>query len=252
MDSDTNLGGPAAVFPATCCSLVRDTANPDAAIRKLATETLISAYWKPIYKYIRIKWKQSNEDAKDLTQAFFALALEKAYFDRFDPDKARFRTFVRLCVDRFVGKGQRAEVTLKRGGAVDFLSVDFASADEELRHQAAAPEPDPDAYFRQEWVRGLFAFAVEDLRRQCAEADKDTHFALFQRYDLESRDASADGLTYARLAEEFGLSTSQVTNYLASARRQFRQLILDRLAAATGSDEEFQHEARRLFGEQKQ
>jgi RNA polymerase sigma factor (sigma-70 family) len=252
MDNDTNLGGPLAVFPATRCSLVRDAASPDSAIRKLATETLISAYWKPVYKYIRIKWKQSNEDAKDLTQAFFSLALEKAYFDRFDPTKARFRTFVRLCVDRFVSKGQRAESTLKRGGTVEVLSVDFESADEELRHQAAAPEPDADDYFRHEWVRGLFALAVEDLRRHCAEADKDTHFALFQRYDLQSRDASVDGLTYARLAKEFGLSTTQVTNYLASTRRQFRQLILDRLAAATGSEEEFQHEARRLFGEQQQ
>ena len=252
MDNDTNLGGPVADFPATRCSVVRGTGNPDLAIRKLATETLISAYWKPVYKYIRIKWKQSNEDAKDLTQAFFAQALEKAYFDRFDPAKARFRTFVRLCVDRFVAKGQRAEASLKRGGAVEVLSVDFASADDELRYQAAAPEPDPDAYFHQEWVRGLFALAVEDLRRQCAQADKDTHFALFQRYDLRSREAAADGLTYARLAEEFGLSTTQVTNYLAFARRQFRQLILDQLAAATGSEEEFQHEARRLFGEQKQ
>ena len=29
----------------------------------------------------RIKWSSSNEDAKDLTQEFFAVAFEKAFFE---------------------------------------------------------------------------------------------------------------------------------------------------------------------------
>jgi RNA polymerase sigma factor (sigma-70 family) len=251
MKSDTDLGGPIVAFPATSCSVLRAAGNPDPVIRRQAADALIVAYWKPVYKYIRIKWKQSNEDAKDLTQAFFARALDRDFFSRFDPAKARFRTFVRICVDRFVAKGQRTATSEKRGGQTKLLSLDFGGADEELRRLAPSAEMDMDYFFRQEWVRGLFELAVADLRRQCAASNKDTHFALFQRYDLESRDGRRESLTYARLGQEFGLSVTQVTNHLAFVRRQFRQLILDRLAATTATEEEFQDEARHLFGGQK-
>jgi len=241
-----------AAFPVTRCSVIRAASSADPAIKRQATETLIAAYWKPVYKYIRVKWKQSNEDAKDLTQAFFFRATEKGFFDRFDPTKARLRTFVRLCVDRFVAKGRRSTASLKRGGDAEVLSLDFDGAEKELGLQLPTTGTEPDQFFRQEWVRGLFAFALDDLRRQCAASGKEAHFAVFQRYDLENHDADGKGLSYAQLGQQLGLSVSQVTNYLAFTRRTFRQLILDRLAAATGSDEEFQHELRQLFGDKKQ
>jgi RNA polymerase sigma factor (sigma-70 family) len=248
MNSDTDLGGQHVGFPATSCSLVRATGHPDPAVRRRAFDAVIAAYWKPVYKYIRIKWKQSNEDAKDLTQAFFARAMEKGFFDRFDPGKSRFRTFVRLCVDRFVGNSQRCATSEKRGGQVKLLSLDFAAADEELRRISAPAAMDPDQFFQKEWARGLFELAVADLCKQCAESNKATHFALFQSYDLQTSDARQKRPTYAQLGQQFGLSATQVTNYLASVRRQFRQLILDRLAATTATEEEFQDEARLLLG----
>jgi hypothetical protein len=39
-----------------------------------------------------------------------------------------------------------------------------------------------------------------------------------------------------------------VTNHLAWARREFRRLVLEALAEATGSAEEFRAEARQLLG----
>lgn len=38
---------------------------------------LVEGYWKPAYEYLRIKWRADNEEARDLSQAFFARALEK-------------------------------------------------------------------------------------------------------------------------------------------------------------------------------
>jgi RNA polymerase sigma factor (sigma-70 family) len=216
-------------------------------IRRQAQETLIATYWKPVYKYIRIKWHCNNEAAKDLTQGFFAVALEKSFFDRFDPARARFRTFIRLCVDAFVGKENRAAGRVKRGGAIDIVSIDFDAAEGELRRLEPAATVDPDEFFRHEWLRALFATAVDELRRQCAAADKNAHFKLFELYDLEGPD-SANCPTYAGLAEQFGLAETQVTNYLAYARRRFRHLVLELLRAATGSEEEFQQEMWQLFG----
>jgi hypothetical protein len=38
-----------------------------------------------------------------------------------------------------------------------------------------------------------------------------------------------------------------VTNYLASARRELRKLVLERLRGLTSGDREFQREAKALF-----
>lgn len=246
MDSDTDLGGPAA-YPATRCSVVRATGDPDPGIRRDALETLVAAYWKPVYKYIRIRWTLSNEDAKDLTQAFFTRAVEKGYLSLFDPAKARFRTFLRVCVDGFVAKEHRAATRQKRGGDATFGPLDFEGADGELIRHAPAAAVSPDDVFRQEWLRSLFGLAVDDLRQQCLAAGRETHFKLFQHYDLDGPDAP-EPPTYAQLGRELGLPVTQVTNYLAAIRRQFRGLVVERVRATTGSAEEFEEECRRLFG----
>jgi hypothetical protein len=89
--------------------------------------------------------------------------------------------------------------------------------------------------------------AVDDFRQHCLSFGKDQHFQVFQRYDLEAAE-TGEPLTYAQLAAELGLSTTQVTNYLAFSRAHFRKLVLDRLAATTGTDDEYQLEVRNLFG----
>ncbi len=247
MHNDTDLGGPVGAVPATQCGVVAATASPDPQVREQALATLVTAYWKPIYKYIRIKWKAANEDAKDLTQAFFTRMLEKHFFERYDPAQARFRTYLRTCVDGFVANERKSAGRIKRGGAVQQLSLDFEGAENEVRLQDRPGATDLDEFFHQESVRHLLGLAVEELRRQCQAAGKSVHFALFERYDLEGPEAQ-EQLTYAQLGEQFGLTASQVTNYLASVRRQFRSLVLDVLRASTGNEEEFRLEVARLLG----
>ena len=50
------------------------------------------------------------------------------------------------------------------------------------------------------------------------------------------------------MAQQFGLKTSDVTNYLAYARREFRRVVLEQLREMTGSEDEFRREARTLLG----
>jgi hypothetical protein len=126
------------------------------------------------------------------------------------------------------------------------LSLDFETAENELRNTQFAQDADLEEFFDREWVRSLFSLAVDDLRAQCEASGKLTHFALFERYDL---DPTVEGRTsYAQLAQEYQLPVTQVTNFLAFARSEFRHYILDRLRRITGSDEEFRIEVRRLLG----
>jgi len=234
-------------FPLTRRSVVRAAASADPETRRRGFETLVAAYWRPVYKYLRLKWRASGEDAEDLTQGFFARALEKGFFDRFDPARARFRTYLRACLDGFVANERQSARRLKRGGGAEHVSLDFAGAEAELGRQAPPESGDMDEYFHREWVRSLFGLAVEALRRRCAEAGKSAPFALFERYDLDGPDA-ARRPSYADLAREMGIPETQVTNHLAWARREFRRLVLETLEEATGSEEEFRAEARQLLG----
>ena len=104
----------------------------------------------------------------------------------------------------------------------------------------------PEEFFEREWIRSLFAIALDDLRGQCETTGKTTHFALFERYDVDPRGEGRT--TYAQLAAEFEIPVTQVTNYLSFARSEFRRHVLERLERLTGSDEEFRSEARRILG----
>ena len=54
--------------------------------------------------------------------------------------------------------------------------------------------------------------------------------------------------TYADLARRLGLSTIDVTNELAAARREFRRFVLEALREQCATDEEFDAESRSLTG----
>ena len=247
MGKDTDIGGGERRFPATRHSMVEAARSLDPEVRRLAFARVVQAYWKPVYVYLRLRWRASAEDAKDLTQGFFARALEKGFFDAYDPARARFRTFLRACLDGYAANEQAAERRLKRGGGVAALSLDFASAERDLPPRALSTGEDADALFHQEWVRSVCAEAVEGLRRRCRENGRERALAVFERCDLSDL-ADADRPSYAALAAEFGVPLTQVTNLLASARREFRAAMLETLRVRTASDEEFADEARRLMG----
>jgi RNA polymerase sigma factor (sigma-70 family) len=234
-------------FPPTRRSVVLAARDADPEVRRRAWEALAASYWKPVYKLLRARWRLDREDAEDLTQEFFAAALAKGIFERYDPAKARFRTYLRTCLDGFAANQRKAARRLKRGGGQAPLPLDFAGAEAELLRYGAGEGLDVDEYFHREWVRSLFDLAVGDLRRWCEAPGREVHFRLFERYDLEGSDAP-ERPTYAQLAADHGLPVTQVTNFLAAARRELRRRVLERLREQTATDEEFRSEARLVLG----
>jgi RNA polymerase sigma factor (sigma-70 family) len=221
----------------------------DAEERERAMEALCAAYWKPIYKYVRWRWNRPADVAQDLTQGFFAELLERELLDKFEPQKSRLRTYLRVCVDSFVMNEDKAGKRQKRGGSIPHVALDFAAAEEELGAatidpaKIASPES-LEEFFEKEWVRSLFALAVDDLRKLCDKRERARTFRLFEAYDLEGNEKSS----YEQLSKDYGISVTDVTNALAWARREFRNIALDRLHELCGSEEEFYREARAAFG----
>jgi RNA polymerase sigma factor (sigma-70 family) len=224
IDPDTDIGGLLHKFPVTNHSAIVAARSDDEIIRRRAFDTILNSYWKPVYKYVRLKWQASNEDAKDLTQGFFANAFEKNHFASYDAAKASFQTFLRTCLDGFIANERKAGQRLKRGGDMDHYQLDFAAAEDELAAHATASTLTPEEFFHREWVRSMFTIAVEAFRERCIESGRLVHFQIFERYDLND-----DNVSYASLANEFGLDVSTVNNYLAAARRDFRRIVLEKM-----------------------
>ena len=80
-----------------------------------ALETLCRAYWYPIYVFVRGQGFDPDA-ARDLTQAYFALLIEKGYLEDFDPSRGRFRVFLRASVKHFLSKEREKGRAWKRGG----------------------------------------------------------------------------------------------------------------------------------------
>ncbi len=244
-EEDTAIGGGQGRFPNTRLTVLDAVRGGDGAARSAALESIIDVYWKPVYKYVRIQWRKSNEDAKDLTQGFFAVALEKNYMAGYDPTKGAFRTFLRTCVDAYVSKDAQTRSRLKRGGGWQTVPLDFESAEAEIAHSPATHGEAMEDYFHREWLRRLFTLAVADLQAHAAATGRQTRFRLFADYDLnEGKDESG----YDALAERYDLKVTDVTNHLAWARREFRRLLLERLRSITGGEREFRDEAAVLLG----
>ena len=218
-DPDTGLGGPVRQFPPTQHSLIRAAAEGGPPARE-ALEELISLYWKPAYKHVRIQWNRSNEQAKDTVQGFFAMLIETNLLADFDPAKGRLRTWLRACLDNHVRKQEETAGRLKRGGGVEF-TFDFDAAEREL----ADTSPSPEDIFLREFEREVFARALADLRELCLATGRDTQHRIFEQYDL------ADGPrpNYAELAQQHGVPVTSVTNYLAWCRRELKRLVRERM-----------------------
>ncbi len=229
-DPETEIGGRLGRFPSTQTSLIEAA---QGEMPNEALERVIAVYWKPIYRFIRLKFGKDNEDAKDLTQGFFASALERGLFARFDPAKASFRTYLRMAVERFAANRHAADLRQKRGGDVEF---------EPLDDQMVPAEP-PEEAFEREWRRQVFALAVEDLRAHCARCDRQLAFRLFEAYDL----ADPERPSYAELAKAEGVAETTVTNHLAWARRTLRALAAERLRGVTSGENELRREMRQLW-----
>jgi RNA polymerase sigma-70 factor (ECF subfamily) len=238
-----------AQFPTTRGSVTDGVRDADVVKRRLAIDKLCETYWKPVYKYIRLRWNRETPDAQDLTQGFFLELLDRELVEHFDPEKSRLRTYLRLCVDSFVMNEDKAARRQKRGGEFQHLALDFSGAEDEIFSgtidPAAIASPESiEEFFENEWLRSLFALAVENLRLHCCDRGREKAFQIFEAYDLEDHNT----VSYAQLAQRHGITVDGVTNTLAWARREFRRIALERLREICGSDAEFRRESRAAFG----
>lgn len=206
-----------------------------------ALEELCAEYWYPLYAYARRRGS-GPEDARDLTQAFFAKLLEKRDLRAADPQRGRFRTFLLSSMKNFMAGEWRREHTLKRGGALEILPLDFDSGEEAYRlepfHQLS-----PEAIYERRWALGLLERAVADLRSRYEKAGNLELFEALRGF-LGSGD---DVLPYAELSGRLGQSEGALRTAASRLRSRWRARLRELVAETVAEESDVEDELKSLI-----
>lgn len=240
-DFDTTMGGPQANFPSTLWSDLLEAGNSSAPDSRAKLDRLLRAYWKPVYVYIRTAWRKPVEDAKDLTQAFFAHMMEKGILSVVRPERGSFRGFLKTALRNFsLNAEEHAAVRHPKGPLIrlDARPEEWDSLGPVSREEA------PEAAYDREWFQNLLESATETLEKSLALEKKEKIFAVFRRYCLEGSE-----LTYRQVGDAFGLSESEVRHGLEYVRGLLKRILRQRIREYVTSDDEIEPELREVLQE---
>jgi len=241
---DTSLGGPGVNFAETVWGTIERARAASPEIRQAGLEELARNYWKPVYHYLRVAWAKSNEDAKDLAQAFFLWLTDHRALDRYAPERGSFRTFLKALLRHFVQHHDEALDRLKRGGGKVIHSLD--PKDASLEGVVADPKGlDPEAAFEREWRNTLMSKAVDRVRRRLVADGTGVKFKVFEAYYLNG---GSDSPTYTGVADDLGVKEGDVKHYLADVREDVRNEIRAELSQTLSHPDDFQEEWNAFFG----
>jgi len=244
MTPDTAMGGARGDFPSTLWTDIALTRENDEAKRRTAWEGLANAYWKPIYVYMRAAWSKSSEEAKDLTQDFFAWMMETGFPGRADPRRGRFRVFVKTALRHFLGNEARASHRLKRGGGRPVLMLDRSADDLSALELPGPAGGSPEEVLEKAWKAELLARARNILEEAFRREGKQVYYDLFRDCVL----GASPGLTHAEAATKYAIAASDVNNHLMASKKRFREILTDLVAETVSGGDELRDELKELFG----
>lgn len=201
-----------------------------------ALERLIRQYWKPVYFFIRRRG-YGVEEAKDLTQGYFAAILEGDALRSVTQSRGRFRTFLLAVLKNYLADASDRRKARKRGGGAVVLPLDFAGAERELGVEPASAD-NPEREFHRQW-------ALEVVERALRRLEKERPGKAFEALRAY---LTSDPPGYMELAERLGISEEAVTNHLHRMRARLHVLIREEVRESVSSSRDLKEELRDLLG----
>jgi RNA polymerase sigma factor (sigma-70 family) len=223
-------------FHTTQWSLIVAAAGQEGEASKAALADLCQAYWYPLYAFLRRRGNDA-EDARDLTQGFFATLLEKGYLADADPERGRFRSFLLTAVARFASKEHERATAKKRGGGRSILPIDFGEG--EARYQREpADNWTPERIFERRWALTLLDRTLARLRQEHAAADKLDHFEALKVF--LTGEAGAPPLR--QVAEQLEMTEGAVKVAVHRLRQKYRELLRAEISQTVAAQEDVDNE----------
>ena len=244
-----------AAFASTHWSLVRrcgeDGSRADPRLSRTALETLCRAYWPPLYAFVRRRGHAAAE-AQDLVQGFFAHLLASRAYERADPARGKFRTFLLGALKNFLANAHDHDHALKRGGDRFFVPLEenFVEAEAAALAGEGCPGSGPDDVFEQRWAAALLTHAWATLR---AEANATGRGDLLDALRPYVAGGAGHPPPQEEAAARLGLPFATFRTHVRRLRERFRSALRVEVArtlpAGGDVDEELRHLRRALVGD---
>jgi len=220
-------------------TLVLAASGDEAADAHAAWASLCQQYWYPVYAFVK-RHGRSEDDARDLTQAFFARTFEKHSFAHARRERGRFRTFLLTSVANFLANQHEREHARKRGGGLPHVALDATPPD-----AAAIDLPDtldPNQVYERCWASATLESAMTRLERTHAAPAEHKRFER-----LKPLLTDTDAQPYAAIARDLDVSEGAIRVAVHRLRRQYGQCLRDTIAETVADATQVDDELRYLL-----
>jgi RNA polymerase sigma-70 factor (ECF subfamily) len=210
-----------------------------------ALATLCQIYWHPVYAFIR-RNGSDRDQAQDLTQAFFAVLLEKNYLGDARQERGRFRSFLLTTVKHFLSNQRDRAQAQKRGGGQAELSLDLSIDPREAEawySPVAVDQMTPEHLFELRWAHSLLEQVMGKLRLEFANSGKAEHFDHLSAF----LQGDSKGIHYDELSAEMGVTAGALRTQVHRIRRRYRELLRAEIAQTVSTPAEIDDEIRFLL-----
>ncbi len=197
---------------------------------RAALAELCETYYAPIFGQIR-RWLAHEDEAREMTQAFFAHVLSGSRLNGAEESKGRFRAYFYAAARNFVTARQRAETAQKRGGNAEAAETD---CDEIADHAQVTP----DVEFDRAWACALLKRALDVLE---AEMNASGRLAVFTTLKPWLAGDASHGETVLA-AQALGISETAVRVHLSRLRKRMRGILEQTVADTLAADADVQQE----------
>lgn len=199
--------------------------SDNSVLRKEALSTLCRDYWYPLYAFAR-RLGRNQEDAEDLTQGFFAYALEHEVFSLADRDIGSLRTFLLKVFQRYMGDVWDRQRAQKRGGGREHVSLNVEEGEELYSRDFAANETH-ELLFDRSWAQSVLRIALSTLAAMEQNVGHKSEFELLQSF------LTPDGVeeqSYEAVGRELRMTSEAVRQAVSRLRRKFRECLREQIA----------------------
>lgn len=219
-------------------AVIMPAKDPTSKEGQAALETLCRIYWEPVYWHVRTQKGHKPDDAKDLTQLFFAHLLEHNGIVKASPEKGRFRSFLLKSLSNFLISDWRKRTALKNGGGLQITSLDFEQAEGQFEPKAIEGVT-PEKIYDRRWAMTLIDRAMKRLEQEYVSNEKGDLFAELKPLLNDEKDSS-----HAEIAKRHGMTENAVSVAAHRLRKKFGEFLrreVEQTVAPEYVDEELRY-----------
>ena len=229
-----------AAFTTTHWSVVLQAQGESAAAQD-ALGKLCRTYWRPIYGFVR-RQGVGAEEAKDLTQGFFAMLLERRDLNSVRQEKGRLRSYLLTSLKHFLTNERNRAMAIKRGEGQRLIPL------EDLReHEGVGFGPTETLAADQIYERRWALSVLDQVFARLGDEYRATgNIQLFDRLQKSLTD-EPDHPSPANIAHELGMTENAVRQASFRLRQRYRQLMREEIAHTVEVPGDIEDELRHLI-----